>query len=299
MAFGIFLHRSDSIYDDRLAERYQFPRQYLSRAKACVGGWIIYLEPTKVHATRGYFAAAKVQDIVPDSTRPDMYSALIEPNTYIEFSDLVPFKGQDGLVELGLLNDAGKISGRAQSAVRPLSAVDFNRIIDRGLNADSTLLPRIGDIPSSTDFREHQAPYDSGATRDRTMLLMSRITRDRAFRQVVLRAYDSRCAMTGLRLINGGGRAEAEAAHIRPVSENGPDCVSNGLALSGTVHWMFDRGLLGIADDLRILISRQVNNAETVAMMINETGHLLHTQRKGDRPQPQYLRWHRENCFKG
>ena len=61
MAFGIFMHRVDSIYDDSPAEHYQFPRQYLARAQACVGDWIIYLEPGKVMGTRGYFAAASVQ----------------------------------------------------------------------------------------------------------------------------------------------------------------------------------------------------------------------------------------------
>ena len=59
-----------------------------------------------------------------------------------------------------------------------------------------------------------------------------------------LRAYDARCAITGLKLINGGGRAEVAAAHIRPVEANGPDIISNGIALSATAHWMFDRGLI-------------------------------------------------------
>ncbi len=33
----------------------------------------------------------------------------------------------------------------------------------------------------------------------------------------IKRAYDNTCAISGLRIINGGGRAEAQAAHIRPV----------------------------------------------------------------------------------
>ncbi|WP_139216208.1 hypothetical protein [Shimia haliotis] len=32
--------------------------------------------------------------------------------------------------------------------------------------------------------------------------------------------------------------AGREAGHIRPVEHDGPDIVSNGLALSGTAHWM-------------------------------------------------------------
>jgi len=122
--------------------------------------------------------------------------------------------------------------------------------------------------------------------------------RDRVFRRLVLRAYDSRCAITGLKLINGGGRAEVEAAHIRPVESNGPDIVNNGVALSGTAHWMFDRGLLGIADDLKILVSRQVNDPSSVCAMINESGYLLPPHRLADRPHPRFLSWHRENCFK-
>jgi len=42
MGFGVFIHRSDSIYDDSPAERYQFPPQYRGRVEACVGDWIVY-----------------------------------------------------------------------------------------------------------------------------------------------------------------------------------------------------------------------------------------------------------------
>ena len=61
MAYGVFIHRSDSIYDDSPAERYQFPSQYLGRVQTCVGDWIIYYEPRKVAGTRGYFAMARVE----------------------------------------------------------------------------------------------------------------------------------------------------------------------------------------------------------------------------------------------
>ncbi|MDO6413728.1 HNH endonuclease signature motif containing protein [Sphingomonas sp. BIUV-7] len=50
-----------------------------------------------------------------------------------------------------------------------------------------------------------------------------------------------------MKLINGGGRAETEAAHVMSVEAGGPDAVNNGIALSGTIHWMFDRGRSTIA----------------------------------------------------
>jgi putative restriction endonuclease len=298
MAYGVFIHRSDSIYDDTPAERYQFPAQYLGRAKACVGSWIIYYEPVKVVATRGYFAVAKVQQVVPDPTTSGMYLAVIEPGSYLEFPNSVPFNGASGLVERGLLNDAGAISGRAQSAVRPISGSDFTRIVEIGLYERAELLPRNGEAASVSILQEERTPFIYETERERVQVLTSRPVRDRVFRQVVLRAYGERCAITGLRLINGGGRAEVEAAHIRPVEANGPDTVQNGLALSGTVHWMFDRGLIGLSDDLDILVSRQVNDPDSIRAMINKTGRALLPLRPMDRPHRHFLQWHRDLCFK-
>jgi putative restriction endonuclease len=298
MAFGIFIHRTDSIYDDVPSEQYQFPKQYLSRAQQFEGDWIVYLEPTKVPNTKGYFAVAKVQQIIPDPRHSDMYLALIEPGTYLDFGDQVPFRDNGIVVEQGLLNDHGNISGRAQAAVRPLSAADFARIVELGLGRDEDILPRIDQKNSTGGFSEVQQQFEWPSARDRVSQITNRAIRDRNFRKTVLRAYDERCAITGLRLINGGGRAEVEAAHIRPVEHDGPDIVSNGLALSGTAHWMFDRGLVGLDNNLTILVSRQANDADAVRSMVNVTGRLITPQRLADRPRVEFVRWHWENCFK-
>lgn len=70
MPHCVFMHKADSIYDDIPAERYQFPRPYLSRAQQCVGDWIVYLEPTKECGSRGYFAVAQVEAIVRSFVSP-------------------------------------------------------------------------------------------------------------------------------------------------------------------------------------------------------------------------------------
>ncbi|MDP9056148.1 MAG: HNH endonuclease [Pseudomonadota bacterium] len=303
MAKGIFVHRTDSIYDDSPAKQYQFPRLYLGRVNACIGDWIIYYEPGKVRSTRGYFAVAKVAQVVPDPTSKDMYLALIEPGSYLDFVNPVPFNGTFGVVERGVLNEEGKNSGRAQSAVRPLSDGDFNRIIDLGLADDEDFLPRI-DVPDTHQsheenrLREDRLPFVFEVERDRVANLGSRLVRDRMFRRRVVGAYDARCAITGLKLINGGGRAEVEAAHIRPVDRGGPDIVTNGIALSGTAHWMFDRGLLALGDNLEILVSRHANDLESIRAMINRSGFAIPPERMLDRPHPGFLAWHRVHCFK-
>lgn len=102
--------------------------------------------------------------------------------------------------------------------------------------------------------------------------------------------------MTGVRIFNGGGRAEAEAAHIRPIEANGPDIVTNGNIRH--LASMFDRRLSSLLDDLEILVSRQANDPDSLRAMINRTGRALPTTRALNRPHPHFLAWHREHCFK-
>ena len=256
------------------------------------------MEPSKVKSTKGYFAVAKVQEVIPDPRSEDMFLAVIEPGTYLDFGDPVAFRASGQVLEQGLLNDAGNISGRAQSAVRPLSQEDFVRIIERGLGSEEDILPRRESTTPADGFHEVQEPFQHWSPRERITQLTNRVVRDRNFRKNVLRAYGETCAITGLRLINGGGRAEVEAAHIKPVEHGGPDIVSNGIALSGTAHWMFDRGLVGLSDDLDILVSRQTNDASAVSSMINSSGKLLVPDRPANRPRSEFLTWHRDNCFK-
>ncbi|WBH17720.1 HNH endonuclease [Sphingomonas radiodurans] len=227
-----------------------------------------------------------------------MHLALIEPGSYLDFANPVPFGDADGVVERGVLNEAGRISGRAQSAVRPISPADFNRILERGLNEPEPLLPRVDIAKTLWVVRDERSEFVFEQQRERISTLGSRLVRDRVFRRVLLRAYDERCAITGLKIINGGGRAEVEAAHIRAVEFNGPDIVSNGLALSGTAHWMFDRGLISLSNDLEVLVSRQANDPDSVRGVINPSGYALPPRRPSDRPHPHFLAWHREHCFK-
>jgi putative restriction endonuclease len=170
-----------------------------------------------------------------------------------------------------------------------------------GLPDEQPLLPRSGailDAPVTSLFAEGQAPFGLDVERERVTLLTSRPIRDRVFRRIILDAYDCRCAITGLKFINGLGRAEVEAAHIRPVEHNGPDSITNGIALSGTAHWMFDRGLISLSDDMEVLVSRQVNDVESVWSLVNKTRRATVPINSSHRPHPSYLGWHRDNCFK-
>ena len=122
--------------------------------------------------------------------------------------------------------------------------------------------------------------------------------REAAFAKAVKTAYADTCAVTGLQIVNGGGRSEVEAAHIRPVADRGPDSVRNGIALCGTVHWMFDRGLLSFDDDYTVLTACD-RVPDTLRRLIQPSGKLVVPSRADLRPHPQFLRYHRDNVFKG
>lgn len=296
MPKGIFLYREDSRYEDRPWAVYQFPDSYLSRASQMIGDWVVYMEPVKA-GRKGYHAVAKVDRITPDPSNAGMHLAIIDPNSYLDFDRSVPFQAGGEYPEASVLNEQGRVSGRAQAAVRTIPLADFNRIIALGLDTHDELLPRSDAEISLAAVAEEQAPYEF--EQDRMQMLTKRTVRDRIFRTRVLKAYDRRCAFTGFQFINGGGRAEVEAAHIKSVHERGPDVVQNGLALSGTVHWMFDRGLLTVADNSEILLSNYINDVDGVRKILRPNGRAQFPDNAHDRPDPAFLLWHREHCFKG
>ena len=109
----------------------------------------------------------------------------------------------------------------------------------------------------------------------------------------MLNAYDSRCAVTGLRMANRGGKAEAQAAHIWSVTDGAPDVVQNGIALSATAHWLFDRHLISLDDDCRLLVSHNKVPSELTRLFPppRERVHVPADPRLY--PRPDYLACHR------
>ena len=190
-----------------------------------------------------------------------------------------------------------KAIGRALQgrSVRPLSDDDFAGIVGAGLS--DTLAPenrrRLGldvlDGPSTTDL------LDGPVIAPRLeRVLSSRIVRDAAFRRMVLEAYEETCAATGLRIVNGGGRAEAQAAHIVPVEEGGPDAVQNGIALSATAHWLFDRHLISIGEDWQLLVSHNKVPAELRGLMSSHMQGIRLPRDRSKWPDPRFVARHRE-----
>lgn len=291
----VLLHKADSIYEDEPDVVYDFPRSYLKAVEEAVGDWIVYYEPVKA-GPRGYFAVAKIDRVIPKPGVEGRFLAMIAPGTFLPFDREVPRLVGGRPMEAALTEPDGspKKGGPVQLAVRRLPEAEFARIVNLGLPQDLERIEETRYDPQPDAFEEGAEPFE----RPVLERLTRRPYRDVAFRRKVREAYGYRCAMSGLMLRNGGGRPEVQAAHIRPVDRRGSDSVRNGLALSGTLHWMFDRGLISVADDNEtILVSRNKVPDEVVSRLLRRDGKLWKPGDKANWPSPANLTWHRENIF--
>jgi len=291
----VLMHKADSIYEDEPDIFYDFPRSYLKAVQEAVGDWIVYYEPVKA-GPRGYFAVAKIARVIDKPGVPGRYLALIEPGSFLPFDREVPRIIDGAPIEAALRepNGSPKRGGAVQLAVRRLPDAQFARIVNLGLPQDLEVMEARRYDQGFPDLAERPEVFE----RPVLERLTRRPYRDVAFRRKVREAYRYRCAMSGLMLRNGGGRPEVQAAHIKPVAHGGSDSVRNGFALSGTLHWMFDRGLISVgSDNETILVSRNKVPGDVVDRLIRPGGRLYKPEDPNHWPNPNYLTWHRENVF--
>lgn len=296
---GIFDTKRDSGYDDEIAFRYHFPKQYRGIAETLVGNRIVYREPQRNGGRRAYVATAKVNAVEDDSIKPGHAYAVMEE--YQEFDEPVPFV-RDGLYwETALLSipDPTRVGAFLQGkSIRVISETDFAAIVRAGLSETLAMdnAIRLELDPKHVDGPTQQLLDLPFAEQERQIeqILMNRKIREASFRRKVCDAYDSRCAITGLRIVNGGGKSEAQAAHIWSVADGGPDVVQNGIALSATVHWLFDRHLISLTDDYRILVSHNKVPVELRTLFAKQMDRIHLPADARLWPHPAYVARHRD-----
>lgn len=298
---AVFDVKPGSGYDDEITRRYHFPARsnYLAAAHDAVGDWVLFREPQRNGGRRAYIATARVVRVERDPDRPDHFYAYVAE--FLEFATPVPFVQDGRYAEAAIreITDPSRVGQALQGkSMRTIRDEDFGAIVLAGLR--ETLAPenavRLGldfpaaDVPPLPDMPGVAEDFD----RRVEQMLVNRKIRDANFRLEVCRAYDNRCAVTGLRMINGGGRAEVQAAHVKPVAAGGPDVVHNGIALSATVHWLFDRHLISIDEHYRLLVSHNRVPGELRGLFRPENEGLYLPDDRKLWPHPAFIAHHRE-----
>lgn len=123
-----------------------------------------------------------------------------------------------------------------------------------------------------------------------------RIQRNRSFRSEVLDAYGHRCAVTGFQALVGGVAFCLEAAHVHWHSQGGPSDVSNGLALTPTMHKLFDHGAWTLDNRRRVLVSKLfTGQGKEFQQLRNLHGKPLRkTVADSQAVAEEYIAWHRD-----
>lgn len=117
-----------------------------------------------------------------------------------------------------------------------------------------------------------------------------------AFRVLVTDLYERRCAVTQERTLPA-----LEAAHIRPYGDGGEHAARNGLLLRRDLHSLFDAGYVTVTPTLHFEVSRRIKEEFDNGRHY----YALHGQpialpkEAAQRPDPEALRWHNEQCYRG
>lgn len=294
MTKAVLTAAEHSAYEDLKERWYHFPNTYLRQVKEAEGDLVVFYEPRRSSGldrsgSQSYFATARVVKVRPDPNRADHHFA--DLSEYMEFDEKVPFKVKGSYWESLLQKHDGSTNkGAFGRSVRLIPDKEFAAIIAAGLG------PSIEEARNEVDEDsfDPSLPAPPLTERPTATTTITRKIREVAFRRHVRVAYANTCAITGLRFFDGKGRPEVQGAHICPVEEDGPDSVRNGIAMTATVHWLFDRGLISIGDDYRVLRSAKHKDA-LEGIPLRDV--MTIPEKTSDRPHPTYLEWHRVNRF--
>ena len=296
---AIFNTRADTIYEDDIMRRYHFPQRYLKIARQAVGDLVIYREPRRANGRMAYVAVARLNDIKEDPVKSKHYYAHV--TDYLPFDGVVPLKDSAGYYEtlLSEVQDPTSTGRELQGrSVRLISEREFGTIVRSGFceTLDPKNAVRLELDPGHVDGEVFSFVSASEEEQGRRIvqMLVNKKLRAAAFRKSVIDAYDNRCAVTGLRIVNGGGKSEVQAAHIWSVADGGPDVVQNGITLSSTVHWLFDRHLISFTEDFGLLVSHNKVPSELRSLFAKQRDRIHLPAGRNFWPNALYVARHRE-----
>lgn len=302
---GVFTWKPGTNYQDRIETEYRFPSRYDRQMREVGAGWVVLHRSRRGDegAPSAYIGVGEVYAVEELAVPIGMRVARIR--NFLAFEPPLPFL-DDGQNREEVLRALARkrVGPHVQgNPIRPISNQDFGALVRAGLvdlfDPEKTALLDLDDPELLRDGIDLLRLPRHEQKRRMQEILTNRPIRDASFRRDVRAAYDFRCAFTGLRIRNGGNRPEVDGAHIWSVKAGGPDVVQNGIALSKTAHWMFDRGLIRVNDDYSLQISDNKVPAEIKSLIGDRHRRMGLPAKQSDWPDPWYLAKHRASYLEG
>jgi putative restriction endonuclease len=119
------------------------------------------------------------------------------------------------------------------------------------------------------------------------------------FKREVPKIYNNTCCISGMRIDATANISMIDACHIVPFSESYDDTITNGIALCPNLHRAFDRGLIGIDKNYKVIVSKSFSENITNYSIKSFEGKMLRLPKiKNYYPLKENFNWHMNNIFR-
>jgi putative restriction endonuclease len=119
------------------------------------------------------------------------------------------------------------------------------------------------------------------------------------FKREIPKIYINTCCISGMKIDATTSVSMIDACHIIPFRESYDDTITNGIALCPNLHRAFDRGLITINNDYKVIVSKVFNEDKSnysIRVFENQQIHL--PKQEIHFPLISNLIWHRRKVFK-
>ncbi|MBK9151615.1 MAG: HNH endonuclease [Saprospiraceae bacterium] len=119
------------------------------------------------------------------------------------------------------------------------------------------------------------------------------------FKREIPKIYNNTCCISGMKIDATINVSMIDACHIVPFSVSYDDTVTNGIALCPNLHRAFDRGLITIDEDYKVVVSKSFREDETSYSIRAFEGKELQLPKViSYYPLKNNFEWHKINIFK-
>jgi putative restriction endonuclease len=115
------------------------------------------------------------------------------------------------------------------------------------------------------------------------------------FKREIPKIYNNTCCISGFRVDAIINISMIDACHIIPFSESYDDTIKNGIALCPNLHRAFDRGLIAIDDNYRVVVSKKFVESKSSYSLRQLEGKMILLPTEGKfYPSIEYFYQHRK-----
>lgn len=119
------------------------------------------------------------------------------------------------------------------------------------------------------------------------------------FKREIPKIYNNACCISGMRIDATISISMIDACHIVPFSESYDDTITNGITLCPNLHRAFDRGLIAIDEDYKVVVSKSFKEEENnYSIRAFESKTISLPTQESYFPKTNNFLWHLKNIFK-